>query len=71
MAITRYSDGITVNWHEGTWQVIDEGEYAGERVFLLEDEEYGPEVNNVIVNNHGDVIVEDFIGTLQEGLDLL
>lgn len=57
--LTRKSDNIEISTHRGSWYVIDETICKGEPVFLLEHEEYGDEAASLIVDKHGNILVED------------
>lgn len=72
MTITRTSDHIRVEGHEGTWCVIAEGNFVltpdtddgrpltiSAHLFLLEHETYGDEAACVIVDENGRLILED------------
>ena len=72
MIITRTSDHIRVEGHEGTWYVIDEGNFVltpdtddgrpltiPAHLFLLEHETYGDEAAHVIVDENGHLALED------------
>jgi hypothetical protein len=52
--ITEKSSGIQVEGHEGTWYAIDSLEDGGNKVFLLEHEEYGDETEAIVVNENGE-----------------
>ena len=52
-------DGIKVEGHIGKWYVIDETEWKGETVYLLEHETWGDEAASVIINEKGELIMED------------
>jgi hypothetical protein len=52
-------DGIKANGHRGTWYVISERIYNGEKVYLLEHETYGEDAPHIIVNGDGDIVLED------------
>jgi hypothetical protein len=52
-------EGIRVEGHRGTWYVIDEAEYDGRKLYLLEHERYGDEAACVIVDEGGNLILED------------
>lgn len=52
-------DNIKINGHTGTWYVIDESFYHGEKVYLLEHETYGDEAACLIVNEKLEIILED------------
>ena len=53
------TDGIRIKGHRGTWYVIDEHFYMGEKVYLLEHETYGDEAAHLIVNEKLEVILDD------------
>lgn len=53
------SDNISVSGHKGTWYVVDTKDYNGEKLFLLEHEEYGDEAPCVIVNGKGNLKLEE------------
>jgi len=70
--ITRDSDHIRVAGHVGTWYVIDEGHFVWiedtpsggvkeihAHLFLLEHERYGDEAAGVIVDEDGNLVLED------------
>jgi len=57
--ITMDSDGIIIDGHIGTWYVIDEEYVIGGKIFLLEHEEYGDETANIIINEDGELLMED------------
>lgn len=57
--INKDSDNITVEGHTGTWYVIDTAEVDGQELFLLENEEYGDETANVIVDENGALVMDD------------
>ena len=60
MKLTKNSDNIEVEGHIGTWYVIDTMiTPKGEKLFLLEHEEYGDETACVIVDENGNLIMED------------
>lgn len=69
--ITRESEHIKVERHNGTWYVIDEGTFIlppdtldgpqtiHAHLFLLEHEKYGDEAASVIVDETGRTVLED------------
>lgn len=69
--ITRESEHIKVEGHVGTWYVIDEGSFIltpdtpdgpqtiHVHLFLLEHEEYGDEAASVIVDEAGQLVMDD------------
>lgn len=52
-------ENIRIKGHLGTWSVIDEREWQGEKVYLLEHETYGDEAACLIVNENLEIILED------------
>lgn len=59
-------EGIKVEGHRGTWYVIDEGYYNGEKVYLLEHEKHGEEVPSIIVNSDLKIIMEEVTDGLMQ-----
>lgn len=59
MSTMDLREGIKIAGHRGTWYVIDERDYDGETLYLLEHETYGDEAACLIVNSDKDVILED------------
>ena len=45
--------------HIGTWYVIDDAYYRGEKVYLVESEVYGDEAACLIVDSNLNLIHED------------
>ena len=52
-------DNIKVSGHIGTWYVIDTSKYFGTNLYLLEHEEYGDEVEGVIIDKNNNLILDD------------
>lgn len=52
-------EGIKIEGHFGKWHVIDESEYNGEKVYLLEHDTYGDDAAGLIVNEDLKVILDD------------
>ncbi len=50
----------------GTWRAIDKEEIEGHSYFLLENEQYGDDVANILVDSSGNV----FANALREGVSL-
>jgi len=50
---------LTIEGHEGTWYVIEEAIYNGEKVYLLESEQYGDEAACLIVDKNLKILAED------------
>lgn len=69
--ITNNTDKIKIDSHIGTWYVIDETSYKGDKVFLLEHEEYGDEAAFIAVDENGKVICEDIYDDFPNCLDEL
>lgn len=63
--IQENSADIIVDGHEGTWRVIQSQEINGETFFLMESQEYGAEVANVLLNENRELVAED----LWNGID--
>ena len=57
--ITADTRGFEADGHEGTWHTVDEKEYAGEKFFFMEHDEYGSDVAGIIVSEHGQLVAED------------
>lgn len=50
---------LIIDGHEGKWYVIDEKEYDGSTLYLLESENYGDEAACIIVNEKEEVVLDD------------
>ena len=59
VTITADTRGFEVDGHAGTWHTVDEREYAGEKFFFMEHDEYGSDVAGIIVSEHGQLVAED------------
>ena len=59
VTITADTRGFEADGHDGTWHTVDEKEYAGEKFFLMEHDEYGSDVAGIIVSEHGQLVAED------------
>ena len=57
--------GVIVDGHEGTWQAIADKEISGEMFYLMESQEYGDTVANLLLHMDGDLVAED----LWNGID--
>jgi hypothetical protein len=64
--ITESMEHIRIEGHTGTWYVIDSGKFynhgfgsAPHYFFLLEHEEYGDEAASLIVDDEGEIILDD------------
>jgi hypothetical protein len=52
-------DNIKVEGHKGTWYVVDEAEYKGCKLFLLEHETYGEDAPWIAIDAQGKLVMED------------
>jgi len=70
--IGRYADHIKIAGHYGAWHVIDETDYKGQRVFLLEHEDFGDETAALIVDTRGNILLDDVFNGFEDlgALDL-
>ena len=59
VTITEDTRGFEADGHAGTWHTVDEREYAGEKFFFMEHDEYGSDVAGIIVSEHGQLVAED------------
>ncbi len=59
VTITADTRGFEADGHDGTWHAVDEKEYAGEKFFFMEHDEYGSDVAGIIVSEHGQLVAED------------
>lgn len=59
MSEIRMRDGIRVMGHRGKWYVIDEREYDGRMLYLVEHETYGDEAASLIIDEDFNLIAED------------
>ena len=59
MTITAETRGYEAEGHNGTWHTVDEKEYAGEKFFLMEHDEFGSDVAGIIVAENGQLVAED------------
>ena len=59
VTITADTRGFEAEGHAGTWHTVDEREYAGEKFFFMEHDEYGSDVAGIIVSEHGKLVAED------------
>ena len=59
VTITAETRGYEAEGHNGTWHTVDEREYAGEKFFFMEHDEYGSGVAGIIVSEHGQLVAED------------
>ena len=59
------SEDIIVDGHEGTWRTIQAQEINGEVFYLMESQEYGDSVANILLRANRDLVAED----LWNGID--
>ena len=59
VTITADTRGFEAEGHDGTWHTVDEREYAGEKFFFMEHDEYGSDVAGIIVSEYGQLVAED------------
>ena len=52
--------------YQGTWYVIDEGYHEGDKVYLLESEDYGDEEPAIIVTSTLRVLLDGVWNGLEE-----
>jgi len=57
--IDANSDKIKIKGHKGTWYVIDKDSINGKNYFLLEHEKYSDVTPNLIVDDTGELILDD------------
>ena len=48
VTITAETRGYEAEGHNGTWHTVDEKEYAGEKFFLMEHDEFGSDVQELL-----------------------
>ena len=65
--VTADIRGYEVEGHNGTWHTVDEKEYAGEKFFLMEHDEFGSDVAGIIVAENGQLVAEDLWNGFDEG----
>ena len=59
MSEIRMRDGIKIRGHYGKWYVIDEREYLGETLYMVESEEYGDEAASLIIDEDFNVRADE------------
>lgn len=57
--ITADTNDYVADGHEGAWHTIEERKYAGEKFFLMEHNEFGSNVAEIIVTENGQLVAED------------
>lgn len=72
MIISMTSECITVKGHQGTWHPVEEMDIEGMHFYMLEHDTYGKDVVNVIVDELGDLYVNDvFDGFTKDIISLI
>lgn len=59
MSEIRMREGIKVKGHRGTWYVIDEREYDGRTLYMVEHETYGDEAASLIIDEDFNLIADE------------
>lgn len=67
VTITAETRGYEAEGHNGTWHTVEEKEYAGEKFFLMEHDEFGSDVAGIIVAENGQLVAEDLWNGFDEG----
>ena len=67
VTITAETRGYEAEGHNGTWHTVDKKEYAGEKFFLMEHDEFGSDVAGIIVAENGQLVAEDLWNGFDEG----
>lgn len=57
--VTMATSGLAADGHFGTWHTIDTQAIGGRDFYLMEHDEFGDEVANIIVDSTGKVVAED------------
>lgn len=57
--VSLETTGLTVDGHFGTWHTIDTMEIGGKNFYMMEHEEFGSSVANIVVDENGRLIAED------------
>jgi hypothetical protein len=64
-------DNIKVEGHKGTWYIVDELTFNGQKYFLLEHETYGEDANWIAIDSKGKLVLEDITDGTSELSDYL
>ena len=67
VTITAETRGYEAEGHNGTWHTVDKKEYAGEKFFLMEHDEFDSDVAGIIVAENGQLVAEDLWNGFDEG----
>lgn len=65
--ITADTNDYVADGHEGAWHTIEERKYAGEKFFLMEHNEFGSNVAEIIVTENGQLVAEDLWNGFDKG----
>lgn len=57
--LNKESRGIVLEGKRGTWYVIDSAMYPVGMMYLLESEQFGEDVECVIVNSTGHIVLDN------------
>ncbi|MGN8963376.1 DUF5688 family protein [Bariatricus sp. HCP28S3_D3] len=58
-SVSLETAGLHVEGHDGTWHTIEQKEILGHDFFLMEHDEFGSDVANVVVDNSGKLVAEN------------
>ena len=59
MSEIRMRDGIKVEGRIGTWYVIDQREYDGQMLYMVESEQWGDEAEALIIDEDFNEIADE------------
>lgn len=59
MSEIRMRDGIKVAGRIGTWYVIDQREYDGQMLYMVESEQYGDEAEALIIDEDFNEVADE------------
>lgn len=57
--VNEKTDNLKVEGHRGTWYVVNQTYFKGEKVFLLESEIWGDEAPYIIVDKYNNIVMDD------------
>lgn len=67
VSITTDTNDYVADGHEGAWHTIEERKYAGKKFFLMEHNEFGSNVAEIIVTENGQLVAEDLWNGFDKG----
>lgn len=67
--ISEDSANLAIEGHEGTWYVIATTYHEGNTVFLLEHEQYGEDAACIIVDEDGNIVLDDVYNGFDDLVD--